>query len=85
MSFAIAFTASAAASAAAKGASGMRTAQAQLDASAHNLANAQTPDRVSRLAENGVAQRVSLYSFAANLRVVQTQDAMLGTLLDVRA
>ena len=118
MSFAIAFTASASASAAAKGASGMRAAQAQLDTSAHNVANMQTPgfqrqqvqqtsqpaaggvsvqvgrepassaqgrDGFDRLAEDMVEQRSSLYSFTANLRTVQTQDTMLGTLLDVRA
>lgn len=114
MSFAIAFTASATASAAATGANGMRAAQARLDASAHNLANAQTPGfqrqpappatqpagagaqagpgplaqgsgGPNRLAEDRVTQRVSLYSFAANMRTVQTQNAMLGTLLDVRA
>ncbi len=38
-----------------------------------------------RLAEDLVGQRVSLYSFAANLRAVQTEDRMLGTLLDTRA
>lgn len=114
MSFAIAFTASAAA----KGASGMRAAQAQLDTSAHNVANMQTPgfqhqrvqqtahpaaggvsaqvgrepasfaqgrDGFDRLAEDMVKQRTSLYSFAANLRTVQTKVTMLGTLLDVRA
>jgi len=32
-----------------------------------------------------VGQRVSLYSFAANLKTVQTQDDMLGTLLDTKA
>lgn len=96
----------------------MRAAQAQLDASAHNVANVQTPGlqrqhvqqttqpaaggvsaQVSqepaslvqglggfnRLAEDRAAQRMSLYSFSANLRTVQTQDALLGTLLDVRA
>ena len=45
----------------------------------------QGPDGFNRLAEDMVEQRMSLYSFAANLRTVQTQDAMLGTLLDVRA
>ena len=117
MSFAIAFTASATASAAAKGASGVRAAQAQLDTSAHNVANAQTPgfqrqqvqqtsqpaggvgvqvgresassaagsNGFDRLAQDMVQQRTSLYSFTANLRTVQTQDRMLGTLLDVRA
>jgi len=37
------------------------------------------------LAEDLVEQRMSLYSFAANLRTVETQDRMLGTLLDTRA
>jgi flagellar hook-associated protein FlgK len=46
---------------------------------------AQGPDGFNRLAEDIVEQRVSLYSFTANLRTVQTQDAMLGALLDVRA
>jgi flagellar hook protein FlgE len=32
-----------------------------------------------------VEQRMILYSFTANLRTVQTQDAMLGALLDVQA
>ena len=35
--------------------------------------------------EDLVGQRVALYSFAANLRTVQTQDEMLGTLLDTQA
>ncbi|MES2843326.1 MAG: flagellar basal body rod protein [Pseudomonadota bacterium] len=38
-----------------------------------------------RLAEDLVGQRMSLYSFAANLRTVQTEDRMLGTLLDTQA
>lgn len=38
-----------------------------------------------RLAEDIVGERMSLYSFAANLRTVQTHDRMLGTLLDVQA
>jgi len=37
------------------------------------------------LAEDLVAQRMGVYSFAANLRTVQTQDRMLGALLDARA
>lgn len=37
------------------------------------------------LAEDMVEQRMSLYSFAANLRTVETQDRMLGTLLDTKA
>ena len=32
-----------------------------------------------------VAQHESLYAFKANLRVIQTADAMLGTLLDTAA
>lgn len=38
-----------------------------------------------RLAEDLVGQRLSLYSFAANLRTVQTEDRMLGALLDAKA
>lgn len=38
-----------------------------------------------RLAEDLVGQRMSLYSFAANLRTVQTEDRMLGSLLDTKA
>lgn len=38
-----------------------------------------------RLAEDLVGQRQSLYGFAANLRTVQAQDRMLGTLLDTEA
>ncbi|MBT9463902.1 flagellar basal body rod protein [Hydrogenophaga sp.] len=38
-----------------------------------------------RLAEDLVGQRMSLYSFAANLRTVQTEERMLGTLLDTKA
>ncbi len=37
------------------------------------------------LADDLVGQRMSLYSFAANLRTVQTEDRMLGTLLDTKA
>lgn len=38
-----------------------------------------------RLAEDLVEQRLSLYSFEANLRTVQAHDRMLGTLLDISA
>lgn len=105
-------------SAASIGLSGMRAAQAQLDTSAHNIANAQTPrfqrqvvqqtaqphsggvqvqigqaaeaaaadeGSLDHLAEDLVAQRMSAHSFAANLRTVQTQDRMLGALLDTKA
>jgi flagellar hook-associated protein FlgK len=37
------------------------------------------------LAEDRVAQHMSVYSFSASLRTVQTQDRMLGALLDARA
>jgi flagellar basal body rod protein FlgB len=40
---------------------------------------------LGHLAEDLVEQRVSLYSFAANLRTVQSQDSMLGALLDTKA
>jgi flagellar hook-associated protein FlgK len=40
---------------------------------------------LDRLAEDLVEQRMSVYSFAANLRTVQTQGAMLGVLLDTKA
>lgn len=39
----------------------------------------------AHLAEDLVAQRMSVYSFADNLRTVETEDRMLGTLLDTRA
>lgn len=101
------------------GLSGMRAAQRNLDSSAHNIANAQTPgfqrqtveqtaqaglggvnteirqvplaqaeqngDGFAHLADDLVGQRMSLYNFAANLKTVQTQDDMLGTLLDAKA
>lgn len=93
------------------GLSGMRAAQQQLTAQAHNIANSQTPGfqrqtvvqtaqagggvstAVGREADAGlsaspvadlVGQRVSLYSFAANLKTVQTQDKLLGALLDTK-
>ena len=103
-------------SAAAIGLSGMRAAQRNLDTSAHNIANLQTPDFqrqqvVQTEAANGagvktelqraetaqasdgfgqlpnevVAQTTSVYNFAANLKTVQTQDEMLGSLLDAKA
>ena len=90
--------------------SGMAAAQARLGTSAHNIANAMTPDfrrqtveasaqaegvvstTLGRagvpgedLATDLVTQREALYAFKANLRVVQTADAMLGALLDTRA
>ncbi|CAG1017370.1 hypothetical protein BURC_02016 [Burkholderiaceae bacterium] len=37
------------------------------------------------LASDVVQQMVASYSFKANLRVIQTHDEMMGTLLDVHA
>ena len=37
------------------------------------------------LAEDLIGQRQALYSFAANLKTIATEDRMLGSLLDVQA
>jgi flagellar basal body rod protein FlgC len=37
------------------------------------------------LADHLISQKTALYAFKANLRTLQTQDQMLGTLLDLRA
>lgn len=37
------------------------------------------------LAEDIVGEKLASYSFKANLRVIQTQDEMLGCLLDLHA
>ena len=50
-----------------------------------SASSAQGRDGFDRLAEDMVEQRMSLYSFTANLRTVQTRDTLLGTLLDVQA
>ena len=47
--------------------------------------NAAQAGDLAHLAEDLVAQRMSLYSFAANLKTVQTEDRMLGSLIDRRA
>ena len=39
----------------------------------------------ANLAEDLVGQRMSLYSFAVNLKTVQAQNDMLGALLDTKA
>ena len=100
------------------GLSGMRAAQMQLDTTAHNVANAQTPNfrrqaveqtaqpngggvttaiaqrpeqsntngaAFGHLAEDMVSQKMSVYNFAANLRTVEAEDRMLGSLLDAKA
>ena len=48
-------------------------------------ANSAAGGDFAHLAGDMVAQRMSVYSFAANLRTVETEDRMLGTLLDTRA
>ena len=40
---------------------------------------------LGQLAEDMVGGKMALYSFAANLQVVKTEQEMLGTLLDERA
>lgn len=40
---------------------------------------------MNHLADDLVGGRMSLYSFAANLQVVKTEQDMLGSLLDARA
>lgn len=55
----------------------------QIDREADVSADVSAP--FDQLAEDLVGQRMSLYSFAANLHTVQTKDRMLGTLLDTRA
>lgn len=90
--------------------SGLQAAQTRLGSSAHNIANALTPNfrrqvvlqqsvaeggvatTIERapvagdaLAEDLVALKLAQHLFTANLKVLRTQDRMLGTLLDVRA
>jgi len=74
-------------SATATGLGGLRTAQTRLDTAAHQVANAQSPEapQQASLAGNLVEQRQALYSFAANLKTIETEDRMLGSLLDVQA
>ncbi len=40
---------------------------------------------LGHLAEDLVEQRMALYSFAANLKTIETEDRMLGSLLDAQA
>lgn len=46
---------------------------------------AQLAEPGENLPEDIVQQMVASYSFKANLRVIQTQDDMLGSLLDLHA
>lgn len=41
--------------------------------------------QLNHLAEDLVDQRMSLYSFKANLKTIEAEDRMLGTLLDRKA
>ena len=45
----------------------------------------QTQEATANLADDLVQQMVAAYSFKANLRTIQTQHVMLGSLLDVTA
>lgn len=90
--------------------SGLQAAQLRLDASAHNVANMNTPGfrrhavsqeavaegsgvraAVQRQPQEGVAleqeaveQMSATYAFKANLQTLKTQDAMMGSLLDIK-
>lgn len=46
---------------------------------------AQSGFAASSLAGDLVAQKTAVYAFKANLRTLQAQDQMIGTLLDLRA
>jgi len=90
--------------------SGVHAASTRLDVSAHNIANAQTPNfhrqvvhqqsqetagvmtSVGKAEEVGpdvaadlVEQMQASYSYKANLRTIQTQEQMVGSILDVKA
>lgn len=45
----------------------------------------QAPAPASDLAADMVGQKLALYSFKANLRTLQVEHEMLGTLLDLKA
>ena len=45
----------------------------------------QSPEIGSNLAADLVQQKVALYSFKANLRTVQVEQEMLGSLIDLKA
>jgi flagellar hook-associated protein FlgK len=91
--------------------SGMNAAMLQLDVSAGNIANAQTPNYRKQAVENVaapdgqgvkstivqtrdaqssiegdvVSQLAATYYFKANMKVLQTEERMMGSLLDARA
>jgi flagellar basal body rod protein FlgC len=67
--------------------SGISAAMLRLDGAAHRIAHASTEGALdsSQLAGDLVEQMVALYAFKANLGVIETERAMLGSLLDLRA
>ncbi len=70
--------------------SGMNAAQLRLDTAAQRIANAQTPvpqgvDVSENLADDLVQTMVAVYSFKANLKSLQTEYSLLGSLLDTKA
>ncbi len=70
-------------------ASGLFSAQQRLEAAAHNTANLNIPetagdDQLSPV-EIAVEQIAAAQHFRAGVRAAQTQDQMLGALLDLEA
>ena len=90
--------------------SGVHAASTRMDAAAHNIANAQTPNfrrervelqsqenagvmsSVGKASEVGpdlaadlVEQQAAAYQYKANLRTIQTEEQMKGSLLDLKA
>ncbi|WP_280154101.1 flagellar basal body rod protein [Piscinibacter sp. XHJ-5] len=71
--------------------SGLNAALFRLDAAAGSVARASVRQDVQGagttedLADDLVQQVVAAYAFKANLKVIQTQQDMLGSLLDVTA
>ena len=63
------------------GNSGLQAAQLRLDASAHNVANLNTPGFRRQVVE----QMAATYAFKANVQVLKTNDRMMGALLDTKA
>lgn len=70
------------------GVSGMQSAMGRIEASASRVARsgagqaAEVAPSLSQLGTELVGQRFDAHLYTANLRVVQTADRMLGSLLD---
>lgn len=63
---------------------GMMANQALFQAAAHNVANVNTPrEQPVQLAHEFPAMALAEIGYTANARVVSTQDAMSGDLIDV--